>query len=113
MGKTITGADVKRVAEAQIEEKSSTTTLYVKMQLRKEGYFAKQSDVSREMNQLKESGVFDSIDNDSGSFQIYSFPKKDSKFGKLKEKITSGFKKLGALIKSKYDSIPRFALVRK
>jgi hypothetical protein len=50
---------VKEVATQLIRSNGSTTTLAVKLQLRAQGYFALQSDVSRYMNHLYIEGYAD------------------------------------------------------
>lgn len=50
--KTTEKDDVKRVAEQLIEDNGSTTNLDVKMQLRKEGYYATQGIISNFMSEL-------------------------------------------------------------
>lgn len=70
MAKTLTKADVFDVASDLIEQNGSTTTLDIKNELRKRGFFALQADVSQHMMDVcDEEGWSFSV---SGNHRVYT-----------------------------------------
>lgn len=66
----VTYADVESTARKLIEKNGETTTLDVKNNLRDQGFFAVQSDISRFMDQVANS-VSEIEWNDTGGHRIY------------------------------------------
>ena len=66
---TLTKKIVQDVGTHLIESNGSTTTLDVKQELRNQGYWAVQHEISTFMSQLADDGVFEYTDN--GTYRIY------------------------------------------
>ena len=115
---TTTSSDVQRIATEQIAKNGSTTTLYVKKELRAQGFFATQESVSKEMRNLKAAGIFTSEESSNGEFQIYSLTQsailtpKPNVFIVLFGKAVAGIKNAIGIVKAKIDSLPRYQVVR-
>lgn len=69
MKKAISETIVKETAKRLIDENGETTTLDVKQDLRSQGYWAKQADVSDHMMNLGSQGDFEWDDN--GQYRTY------------------------------------------
>jgi len=74
--KDLTKADVYDVAMDLIEENGSTTTLDVKKELRKNGFFAKQVEVSNYMNEISDEENWNFTFN--GVHRTYKFDTDDT-----------------------------------
>ena len=68
---TLTKKIVQDVGTHLIESNGSTTTLDVKQELRNQGYWAVQHEISTFMSQLADDGVFKYTDN--GTYRTYNF----------------------------------------
>lgn len=67
--KTVTLGDVQKVAQDLITANGNTTTLEVKRELRNQGFFAIQNEVSSAMDYLNQSGILDFTNN--GMWRTY------------------------------------------